>query len=78
MTSNSANADGELLFLPLGGAAEIGMNLTEIAYTKKRLAGWMKPERVPTALIAQPGRSVIVWVMLSSAPKMMSLLPGPR
>ncbi len=40
--------------------AEIGMNLTDIAYTKKRLAGWMKPERVPTALIAQPGRSVIV------------------
>jgi len=40
--------------------AEIGTILSELAYTRKRLSRWMRPERVPTSLIAQPGRSTIV------------------
>lgn len=40
--------------------AEIGTIMAELHYTKKRLARWLKPERVPTPLIVQPGRSVIV------------------
>ncbi len=39
--------------------AEISFVANELAFTRKRLRSWMKPERVPTPLIAQPGRSRI-------------------
>jgi len=38
---------------------EIAVTIAEIDYVRRRLRGWMKPERVPTALPAQPGRSYI-------------------
>ncbi len=40
--------------------AEINFVAGEIETTKKRLASWMKPERVWTSLPVQPGRSSIV------------------
>jgi aldehyde dehydrogenase (NAD+) len=40
-------------------AIEISFIANELAFIRKRLRSWMKPERVPTALIAQPGRSRI-------------------
>ncbi len=39
--------------------AEISFIANELAFTSKRLRSWMKPERVPTPLAAQPGRSRI-------------------
>lgn len=39
--------------------SEIGSVLSEIRFTRKRLAAWMKPERVSTPVIAMPGRSVM-------------------
>ena len=39
--------------------AEIGLTLSEIRLTRKKLASWMKPERVRTSLLAMPGRSYI-------------------
>lgn len=38
---------------------EISFVANELAFIRKRLRSWMKPERVPTTLIAQPGRSRI-------------------
>ena len=39
--------------------SEIGLPLSELRLTRKRLASWMKPERVRTSLLAMPGRSYI-------------------
>jgi aldehyde dehydrogenase (NAD+) len=39
--------------------SEIGLPLSEIRLTCKKLASWMKPERVRTSLLAMPGRSYI-------------------
>lgn len=38
---------------------ETGFTLHEITVTKKKLKRWMRPKRVPTSLLAQPGRSQI-------------------
>jgi aldehyde dehydrogenase (NAD+) len=40
-------------------ASEIGTVKSEIRFIRKRLARWLKPERVPTPMIAMPGRSLI-------------------
>lgn len=40
--------------------AEVGSTLAELSFAKKRLPAWMKPERVSTPMVAQPGRSFIV------------------
>ena len=40
-------------------ATEIGIVAAELKFTQKRLANWMKPKRVKTVLIAQPGTSFI-------------------
>jgi aldehyde dehydrogenase (NAD+) len=37
----------------------VGVALSEIRFTRKKLASWMKPERVPTSKIAMPGRSYV-------------------
>ena len=39
--------------------AEIGMALPELRLARKKLASWMKPERVRTSRVAMPGRSFI-------------------
>src|SRR5205814_325437 len=39
--------------------ADIALTAAEIVSTRKKLSSWMKPERVPTALVAQPGKSRI-------------------
>lgn len=39
--------------------AEVGIALSELRFIRKRLASWMKPERVRTSNIAMPGRSYI-------------------
>lgn len=39
--------------------SEIGITLSELRLTRKKLARWMKPERVRSALVAIPGRSYI-------------------
>jgi len=39
--------------------AEIAVPFSELRSTRKRLASWMKPERVRTSLAAWPGRSYI-------------------
>jgi aldehyde dehydrogenase (NAD+) len=39
--------------------AEAGIALTELRLTRKKLASWMKPQRVRTSKIAMPGRSYI-------------------
>ena len=39
--------------------SEIGTVKSEIRFIRKRLARWLKPERVPTPMIAMPGRSLI-------------------
>jgi len=39
--------------------AEIGMVLSELRLTRKKLASWMKPQRVRTSLVAVPGRSFV-------------------
>lgn len=39
--------------------SEIGFTLAELRLTKKKLASWMKPERVRTPLVAMPGRSYV-------------------
>jgi aldehyde dehydrogenase (NAD+) len=55
----------EALRLDLGKPAteaftsEIGIGLAELRYTRKKLASWMKPERVRTSNAAMPGRSYI-------------------
>ena len=52
--------------------SEIGLPLSELRLTRKKLASWMKPERVRTSLLAMPGRSYIykepLGVMLIIAP----------
>jgi len=39
--------------------AEIAFTATEITLTRRKLSSWAKPERVPTSLVGQPGRSRI-------------------
>lgn len=39
--------------------SEIGMVLSELRLTRKKLASWMKPQRVRTSLVAVPGRSFV-------------------
>ena len=39
--------------------SELGTVKSEIRFIRKRLSQWMKPERVPTAMIAMPGRSFV-------------------
>ncbi len=39
---------------------EVGFVLGEVERTRKGLAGWMRPERVGTPLVLQPGRSYVV------------------
>ncbi|MBW2209748.1 MAG: aldehyde dehydrogenase family protein [Deltaproteobacteria bacterium] len=39
--------------------SEIGMTLSELRLTRKKLASWMKPERVRTPWVAMPGRSYV-------------------
>jgi len=39
--------------------SEIGLPLSELRLTRKKLASWMKPERVRTSFLAMPGRSYI-------------------
>ena len=39
--------------------SEIALIVAELALTRKKLASWSKPERVPTAMACQPGRSAI-------------------
>ncbi|MEM9069900.1 MAG: aldehyde dehydrogenase family protein [Myxococcota bacterium] len=41
-------------------AAEVSYVGNEIDYTRKHLRQWMKPERVPTPLVTQPGTSTIL------------------
>jgi aldehyde dehydrogenase (NAD+) len=40
-------------------ASEIAVPLSELRLARKKLATWMKPERVRTSLLAMPGRSYI-------------------
>lgn len=40
-------------------ASEVGMALSELRLARKKLASWMKPERVRTSRIAMPGRSYV-------------------
>jgi aldehyde dehydrogenase (NAD+) len=40
--------------------AEVHYTLSELALIKKNLRAWAKPERVPTPMFAQPGKSYIV------------------
>jgi aldehyde dehydrogenase (NAD+) len=37
----------------------VGITLSELHHTRKKLASWMKPERVRTSKVAMPGRSYI-------------------
>jgi aldehyde dehydrogenase (NAD+) len=37
----------------------VGITLSELRLTRKKLASWMKPERVRTSKVAMPGRSYI-------------------
>ncbi len=39
--------------------SEIALIVAEIALTRKKLASWSRPRRVPTAMACQPGRSFI-------------------
>jgi aldehyde dehydrogenase (NAD+) len=43
----------------LEASFELGSVASEVAFARKRVARWMRPERVSTPLIAQPGRSLI-------------------
>ena len=40
---------------------ELGFVMTELNNAIKKLKGWMKPERVPTNLLNQPGKSYILY-----------------
>ena len=40
-------------------AGDIAFIAAELAFTRRRLPGWVKPERVSTPLVAQPGKSRI-------------------
>ena len=39
--------------------SEIALIVAELALTRKKLASWTRPQRVPTAMACQPGRSYI-------------------
>jgi aldehyde dehydrogenase (NAD+) len=39
--------------------SETGITLSELRLVRKKLAGWMKPERVRTSWVAMPGRSYV-------------------
>ena len=41
-------------------ASEIALIASELALTRKKLRSWTKPQRVPTSLAAQPGKSRIL------------------
>jgi aldehyde dehydrogenase (NAD+) len=41
-------------------AGEVGFTLREVDFARRRLRRWIRPERVPTPLLDQPGRSRIV------------------
>ncbi len=53
-------------------ASEIAFTKGEIAYALEHLARWMRPERVRTPLLAQPGRSFII-----REPRGLVLVIGP-
>lgn len=53
-------------------ASEIAFTKSEIAFATKHLARWTRPERVPTPLLAQPGRSFIL-----REPRGVVLIIGP-
>ena len=40
-------------------SSEIAFIASELALVRKKLASWMKPQRVPTSLVGQPGKSLI-------------------
>ena len=40
-------------------ASEIALIASELALTRKKLRSWTKPQRVPTSLVGQPGKSRI-------------------
>jgi aldehyde dehydrogenase (NAD+) len=40
-------------------ASEIALVASELALTRKKLRAWARPQRVPTSLVAQPGKSRI-------------------
>ncbi len=40
-------------------ASEIALVASELALTRKKLRSWTKPQRVPTSLVGQPGKSRI-------------------
>lgn len=42
-----------------GYSTEVGYSLGELAQTRKSLAKWMRPTKVPTPLLTQPGKSYI-------------------
>jgi len=42
-----------------GWIAEVGFMVKEVEHTRKSLREWMKPERVPTPLVLQPGKSEV-------------------
>jgi aldehyde dehydrogenase (NAD+) len=42
-----------------GWIAEVGFMVKEVEHTRKNLREWMKPERVPTPLVLQPGKSEV-------------------
>ena len=48
----------------------------EAKYACKHLRGWMKPTRVRTPLMAQPGRSYIEHIKKQSAPDKITLGPN--
>ncbi len=42
-----------------GWIAEVGFMVKEVEHTRKHLREWLKPERVPTPLVLQPGKSEV-------------------
>ena len=40
-------------------SSEVAFVASELALVRKKLSSWMKPERVPTSLVGQPGKSRI-------------------
>src|ERR1700733_5465211 len=40
-------------------SSEVAFIASELALVRKKLASWMKPQRVPTSLVGQPGKSLI-------------------
>lgn len=52
--------------------SEIGIVLSSLTYAKKHLKGWMKPQKVPTALPVFPGKSRVECIPFGSV-----LILGP-